>query len=31
MVTITKAGKKQLDKRFKDRADLVLRIYMTFG
>ncbi len=31
MITVTKAGKKQLDKHFKDRADIVLRIYMTFG
>ena len=31
MVTITKAGKKQLEKHFKDQADTLLRIYMTFG
>ncbi len=31
MVTITHAGKEQLDRHFKDKADIMLRIYMTFG
>jgi hypothetical protein len=31
MVTLTKSGKKQLDKHFKDTADIILRIYMTYG
>jgi hypothetical protein len=31
MVIVTKAGKKQLDKHFKDKADIILRIYMTYG
>ena len=31
MVTVTKAGRKQLDKHFKDQADVILRIYMTYG
>ncbi len=31
MVNITEAGRKQLEKNFKDRNDVILRIYMTFG
>lgn len=31
MVTITEAGKKQLDKLFKSETSPTLRIYMTFG
>ncbi len=31
MVSITEAGKKELEKYFKDRRDMILRIYMTFG
>ncbi len=31
MVTITEAGKKQLEKLFKDKMSPILRIYMTYG
>ena len=31
MVSITEAGKKELEIYFKDRMDMILRIYMTFG
>ena len=31
MVTLTKSGKKQLDKHFDNKSAPVLRIYMTYG
>ncbi len=31
MVTITEAGRKQLNKLFKSKTNPTLRIYMTYG